>query len=733
MGGRLFRKTSPQLSMLESQFLLPDVKRQRLEASWAQTFRTVVLPLIDEEMFRGSFHDSQGRPNKSIRLMVSLHILKEMSDLTDLELIDALEFNLQYHYALGVEPRTAHVCQKTLHNYRVLLLDGERSRSVFERVTRGLAEADGLNLGRQRLDSTHVMSNMAVLTRLGLFVETVTFFLRELRREHPDRLERLDPGYARRYLDREGYFSDARRGQRQRRLKAVASDLYRLVVAFDEDEVVASLPSYVLLARLLEEQCEVTPGAPGGARPVQVPAEADADRGDDALARGDDDDDAVEVRADSDPEGEIEAQTGSLRLRDGRDISSDSLQSPHDPDATYGHKGKGYEVQVAETCDQDNAYQVITAVAVNGANVSDQVATVAVVDQLAKSGMPAKVVFADTGYGSGDNIVACAERGVDLQAPVQDPHVPQRTDRMGEPVESSLLEHESSGTDVPAEDGDQVEREDATPEAVADPASVSDGAGPDETPEEARTEGETPEKDASSLTVADFTFNETFDEVLTCPGGAAPFAQHTDASRRTAWSKFATAQCAGCALAARCPTKIRRDGVRTLRTQRSKAATAARQREQQTAAFKERYKIRSGIESTNAELKSRHGAGSLRVRGEARVTMSMQMKATALNVKRAAEHHARLARAEAAEAWEPAHVAPEVLEVAPSAPLVAEDEALSDAAPATAVANRRGSVATSGDPPSSRVAAFRSHVIRRLQAFAGQFIQPSPFGAPATG
>ena len=47
-------------------------------------------------------------------------------------------------------------------------------------------------------------------------------------------------------------------------------------------------------------------------------------------------------------------------------MSSDSLQSPYDPDATYGHKGKGYESQIAETCDDDNPYQVITGTAVNG-------------------------------------------------------------------------------------------------------------------------------------------------------------------------------------------------------------------------------------------------------------------------------------------------------------------------------------------------------------------------------
>ena len=46
-------------------------------------------------------------------------------------------------------------------------------------------------------------------------------------------------------------------------------------------------------------------------------------------------------------------------------MSADSLQSPHDPDVTYsGHKGKGYEVQVAETCHEENATQLITHVEV---------------------------------------------------------------------------------------------------------------------------------------------------------------------------------------------------------------------------------------------------------------------------------------------------------------------------------------------------------------------------------
>jgi len=584
------------MSLLESQFLLPDVKRQRLEASWAHAFRTVVLPLIDEELFRESFHDSNGRPNKSIRLLTGLHILKEMNDLTDTEVIDALEFNLQFHYALAVEPSTAHVCQKTLHNHRVRLLESDRARQVFESVTRGLAEADGLSLGRQRLDSTHVMSNIAVLTRLGLFVETTTSFLRALRRELPDKMALVDAGYVDRYLEREGYFADAKRTQARRRIRAVASDIYRLVTAFASDAEVAALPAFSLLKRLFEEQCEVVTSEPDAQEPVRttpVPETTD----DESLA-GEESNGPVEA---------VSEEVAPVRLLEGKEISSGSLQSPHDPDATYGRKGKGYEVQVAETCEPDNGYQVITGVSVNGANVSDQTALVPMLDQLADADLAPDTLFADTGYGSGANLVASASRGVDLQAPVPDPDAPKKHDRMSEPVEASKL---------------------IEPEGEGDASSADEASSPP-----------VPPPAPPELSAADFTFEEGFTRVAWCPAGEAPSAQHLNGKRTLLWVTFSSTSCEDCPLAARCPTKRRKDGRRTLQRSVAGVATQTRQREQQTPAFKERYKIRSGIESTNAELKSRHGAGDLRVRGKVRVNMAMHMKATALNVKRATAWH----------------------------------------------------------------------------------------------
>ena len=253
----MFRRTDPQRSLLESEYLIPAAKRTLLEKSWAHFFQSQVLPLIDEEIYRGDFHPTTGRPNQSIRLLTGLHILKEWYDLTDEEVLEQLEFNLQWHYALGVTAVEAHLPRKTLHNHRVRTMKSDRAREMFERVTQRLMEADGLSPSRQRLDSTHVISNMARLTRLGLMVETVTKFLRELERTSPEKLADLGEACRKRYLAREGYFSDVKKEQARRRLPVVARDLQDLVARFAGDESVCSLESYRLVVRVFEEQCEV--------------------------------------------------------------------------------------------------------------------------------------------------------------------------------------------------------------------------------------------------------------------------------------------------------------------------------------------------------------------------------------------------------------------------------------------------------------------------------------------
>ncbi|MFH1724679.1 MAG: transposase, partial [Elusimicrobiota bacterium] len=95
-----------------------------------------------------------------------------------------------------------------------------------------------------------------------------------------------------------------------------------------------------------------------------------------------------------------------------------SLQTPHDPDAMYsGHKGKGYEVQVVETCAPDNPVELITEVAVTPSAGSDAKATIPVIDALSESGHKPKELVADTTYSGATNAAEAAKRGVNLLAP----------------------------------------------------------------------------------------------------------------------------------------------------------------------------------------------------------------------------------------------------------------------------------------------------------------------------
>ena len=118
-----------------------------------------------------------GRPNRAVQTVLGVLVLKEMFDLTDMEALEELEFNLLWHHALRLEMEEAHLAQKTLHNFRVRLMEHDGGRLAFCETTDRMIEALGLRTGKQRLDSTHVMSNIAVLTRLGLFCETVRVFL----------------------------------------------------------------------------------------------------------------------------------------------------------------------------------------------------------------------------------------------------------------------------------------------------------------------------------------------------------------------------------------------------------------------------------------------------------------------------------------------------------------------------------------------------------------------------
>lgn len=515
----MFRATSSQRSLFGAEQLVSEAKRALLERTWAHHYRSHALSLIDEEQFRQFFDANNGRPNKSVRLVISVLVLKEVFDLTDAQALEQLEWNLAWHYALDITPEEAHTCQKTLHNFRTLLLNNDQGAGLFEGTTARLIEAAGLRTPRQRQDSTHIVSNIKILTRLGLFVATITGFLSALRKVHPRLCAKVPEELRARYLDREGYFADARSSEAPRRLEQAALDVHALVSLFADHKIVSAMSEFGLLDRLYKDQC--------------VPPEV------------------------ASPE-RIELQ---------KTPSSSSLQSPSDPDVTYGHKGKGYEVQLTETCVEDNPFQVVTAVEVHGANESDQHQLLPALEQVERTcGVAPEELHTDAGYGSGANIVAAKEEhGTELLAPI--------------------------GTKA----------------------------------------------SEKHLPLARFEFDAAGEQLVRCPAGQTPTEQRPTQKGKATLAYFAPEACAQCPLRSQCPTEDRSEG-RVLKFGPSEVATARRRIEQETPRFKERHKIRSGIEATNSELKRCHGLGKPRVRGLPRIKLSVRLKVLALNIKRYVSH-----------------------------------------------------------------------------------------------
>jgi len=149
------------------------------------------------------------------------------------------------------------------------------------------------------------------------------------------------------------------------------------------------------------------------------------------------------------------------------------------------------------------------------------------------------------------------------------------------------------------------------------------------------------------IDLASFAFAVAFDAVIRCPNDEEPVRQQLNG--KTLLATFSADQCSDCVLAQLCPTRQLADGSRQLQRSPASIATEVRQHVQRTSAFKDAYRIRSGIEATNSVMKRCQGMRKLRVRGRTRVSLAVTLRSLALNAMRVARHHAALAAADAAD------------------------------------------------------------------------------------
>lgn len=497
--------------------VLTDITRRRLLEDWPGVFRHVILELMPVEALREHFHPGLGRPTRELYSMAGLILLMEFRNWTKAQAVEAYSFHLNVQYALNLEPVAHDLSVRTLERYQRYFEQDELAQRVLHDVTTRLVEVLGIRIDQQRLDSTHVFSDMAQLGRTRLMGVAIKRFLTQVKRHDPTAYAGLDEALRQRYAPSEHQlFGAVARDSQSRRLlrQQVAEDMYQLLGRFADQPAHTNRSSYRAMDRIFHEQCEV------------------------------------------------HEETVTVKAKTGNTV----MQNPSDPDATYdGHKGPGHQVQITETCHPDNEAQLVTTAVPQTAAVPDEQAVAPVLEALKASDLLPEEMLGDTHYPSDENVQLAERYGVELVGPVPGTEPVQRPD---------------------------------------------------------------------DLTLDDFVIDETTEQVLCCPDGHAPVRSvHHQASGRT-HTTMAAAHCDRCAWREHCPVEAAAEGYHLEHTAKQRRV-AARRREQQTEVFAQRYRRRSGIESTNSGLKRRTGLGRLRVRGRPRVFQAIYLKITGWNILRA--------------------------------------------------------------------------------------------------
>lgn len=136
-----------------------------------------------------------------------------------------------------------------------------------------------------------------------------------------------------------------------------------------------------------------------------------------------------------------------------------------------------------------------------------------------------------------------------------------------------------------------------------------------------------------ALNLSDFTQTEN-GKIAACPQGHAP-VRFKPGKKNTCSVAFDSEECNVCPLRERCPVKPGRKR-HYLRFDLKTLRIAARRTREHTPEFKDKYRWRSGIESTFSGMDKRTGIKHLRVRGLVAVGYCARLKAIGVNLFRAA-------------------------------------------------------------------------------------------------
>ena len=371
-----FKTNDYQQMTLTDSFLNLSPRTQKIvEKSWAKDFADIVFPAINEERFSVLYSNQKfSRPNTPVNIIVGGLILKESMNLTDDELIDSICCDVRFQYALHtthlddqpVSDRTFSRFREKVYNYS-LEHDGQ---NLFEEEMKSLtdhyAKYMNLNSNIKRMDSLMIASRCKRMSRLELLYTVTANAVKLIHRLGQEDLLKKDILH---YLDADDcnqVIYHCKGDDVSDRLKAVIADAVYMSDIMNNDEYQV-FQEYKLLTRVLNEQTDTD-------------------------------------------------EDGNLIPKKNADISTDSVQNPSDPDATYrekaGRQNKGYVGNVVETIGE-NGDSLITDFEVDKNTHSDSAFCQEYLEKRDETSEP-ETVIADGAYGGKKNLEKAAAVNTNL-------------------------------------------------------------------------------------------------------------------------------------------------------------------------------------------------------------------------------------------------------------------------------------------------------------------------------
>jgi len=571
----MYRKTSPQLTLLEPATLVPGL----LPADdWSFIFRDKVLPLIEEDKFKHFFQEHGGAPNKSIKTQVSLLIFMGLEKLTWREVEFMFIRRIDWMNATCTDFGKAFIDHTTIFKFFQKLEKDDTVYQLFSDLVSTFIQECNVSTKKQRVDSFFMLGWLAILSRYGLFKETIRVFLQALRKHYPDQYEQIRPELSKDYLKDEFDLTEKDKKKAQKKISEMAQDLHLIKCAFENHAKVKGFKTFKILKTVFEQQCvkkEKADAPPNPEKPTndldgneQEPESNCLNTSDTSASIATPDEQDTTSKVETKPEIEIRETP----------VGDQIVSTPHNTDAVYVRKKKqkvvGHKGFVTETCDPDNDVQFITDAHLEKATHSDSKELSEILTRLESNGMKPKDLYGDAGFVNGETILESEQRDINLAGP-------------------------SSGR---AQDFDEFRKEDRLYD-IAD-FKVEFGGIPKEL------------------------------KVLSCPEKSEPLDQKRSDKTGRILVHFNKDTCAECPVQSRCPIKV---GTRVATLDVSEQQYAGAERHHQymgDVEYRKECGIRAGAESLVNEVANAHGARKSNHKTEVRSKVQLIFSSIGCNVKR---------------------------------------------------------------------------------------------------